>query len=208
MRFEVLVEGHADAPVVKEVLTRKYGLRQGIDFNIHAHHGNGRLPSNPLATPDRKHRGLLDQLPAKLRGWSTYFDEDTCVLVLVDVDHMPCRDLLRDLNVMLNQLGRRRPPNVLFRLAIEETESWFIADPNAVKLAFPRAITKKFPKTPDSISSAWEQLADALRIDRRSVTGEDKFNWAERISPYLNLDTPRSPSFKKLLEGIQRNLDV
>ncbi len=208
MRFEVLVEGHADTPVVKEVLTRKYGLRQGIDFRIHPHHGKGTLPANPLRQPDPRRRGLLDQLPAKLRGWSTYLDEDTCVLVLIDVDDIPCRDLLRELNAMLDHLEDRRPPNVLFRLAIEETESWFIADPEAIKLAFPRANTKKLPRTPDSIVGAWEHLADALRIDRRSVTGEDKFNWAEKISPHLNLNHPRSPSFRKLLEGIQRKLDA
>jgi len=202
--FEVLVEGYADTPAVREVLCRKFGLVENEHFRIHAHKGRGKLPNNILANPELKRQGLLDQLPAKLRGFS-YLGQGVCVLVVLDVDRTQCHDLLRDLNQMLAQLPKR-PLNVLFRLAIEETESWFIADPTAIKKAFPKAKLGKLPETPDAIVGAWEKLAEALGVDRNTVTGPDKYKWAEMIAPHLNLDSPRSPSFRKLIDGINRNL--
>ncbi|MBM5574247.1 hypothetical protein [Deefgea sp. CFH1-16] len=66
----------------------------------------------------------MDQLPAKLRGFS-YLSDDACVIVVVDVDDTPSGQLQHDLNAMLERLPKR-PNRVLFGLAIEETESWFI----------------------------------------------------------------------------------
>ena len=194
--FEVLVEGGSDVPALREVLVRKFGLTEGQDFRIHPHKGRGKLPGNLLGQPDPKQQTLLNQLPAKLRGFS-YLSDDACVVVVVDVDDTPCKDLLADLKSMLRRLPRK-PQRVLFRLAIEETESWFIADEGAVKNAFPRAKTQRIRSTaPDAIVGAWELLADALKVKRDEVTGADKFAWATAIAPHLNLDNPRSPSLRK-----------
>lgn len=200
--FEVLVEGAADVPAVREVLTRKFGLRAEENFRIHPHRGIGKLPANPLAEPDPKRQGLLDQLPAKLKGFS-YLGADVCVVVLVDVDDTPCHVLLADLNRMLGQLPKR-PPRVLFRLAIEETESWFIADRQAIKKAFPKSKLNKLPDTPDLIIGAAERLAEAIGHTDR-ISGPDKYHWAKQIAPFLNLDAPPSPSLQKFIEGIERN---
>lgn len=201
--FEVLVEGDSDVPTVREVFQRKFGLVENENFRIHRHKGRGKLPTNPLAKPDPRHQGLLDQLPAKLRGLS-YLGEAACIVVLLDADDTPCRELLNDLQQMLLTLPKR-PANVLFRLAIEETESWFIADPGAIKKAFPKARLNRLPDTPDAIVGAAEKLAEALGLERR-IAGPDKYKWAEKIAPHLDLDTPLSPSFRKLIEGIERNL--
>ena len=201
--FEVLVEGGSDVPALREVLVRKFGLIEDQDFRIHPHKGRGNLPANPLARPDCGQQTLLHQLPAKLRGFS-YLGDDACVVVVVDVDDTPCKKLLADLKSMLRRLPKK-PRRVLFRLAIEETESWFIADEDAVKKAFPRAKTQRIRTTaPDAIAGAWELLADALKIKRNEVTGADKFAWATAITPHLNLDNPRSPSLRKLIEGVNR----
>ena len=203
--FEVLVEGSSDVPALREVLVRKFGLTEDQDFRIHPHKGRGNLPGNLLAQPDPKQQTLLHQLPAKLRGFS-YLGDDACVIVVVDVDDNPCNQLLADLKSMLRRLPRK-PRRVLFRLAIEETESWFIADEGAVKSAFPRAKTQRIRNTPpDAIVGAWELLADALKINRNEVTGPDKFAWATVIAPHLNLDNPRSPSLRKLIEGVNREV--
>jgi hypothetical protein len=203
--FRVLVEGGADVPVLREVLTRKFGLREKDDFEIHPHKGRGKLPSNPLAEPERHHQGLLDQLPAKLRSFSGYGD-DICVLVVLDVDNTPCTAMLADLTAMLGKLPKR-PKRVLFRLAIEETESWLIADEQAVKCAFPRAKTKKLKDIEaDAIIGAWEVLADVIGINRKEVTGNDKHHWATMIAPHLDLDAAKSPSLQKLIDGIAREM--
>lgn len=203
--FEVLVEGASDMPAVKEVLTRRFGLEENIDFRIHPHRGRGKLPTDLLSPPHPNHQGLLDQLPSKLKGFS-YLPSSACVLVLVDADKDLCRDLLAQLDLMLKRLPKR-PNRVLFRLAIEETESRFIADIPAVRLAYPKARTQKLSRiTLDSIVGAWEELAEALGKLALSVTGVDKYEWAERIVPHLNLDEPRSPSLRKLIKGLEHEI--
>jgi len=203
--FELLVEGASDVPAVRDVLTRRFGLEENVNFRIHPHKGRGSLPGDLLGQPDPKQQTLLHQLPAKLKGFS-HLDDDSCVVVLVDVDRDPCGELLAQLNAMLVRLPKR-PARVLFRLAIEETESWFIADADAVVAAFPRARTQKMRRiAADDIIGAWEELAAALGIKTSAVTGSDKYAWAERISPYLNLQEPQSPSLRKCIEGIDREI--
>jgi hypothetical protein len=95
----------------------------------------------------------------------------------------------------------------LFRLAIEEIESWFIADPAAVLAAYPKALVSRLRKiSPDAIVGAWEALAGALKIDPRQVTGESKHEWATRTSPHLDLKNSASPSLHKLIEGVSREV--
>ncbi len=201
MFFEVLVEGGADRPVVKEVLQRRFGLKEGRQFRVHPHKGKGRLPDNPLATPDRKHRGLLDQLPAKLRGMS-WMGSDYCVVVLVDADDQECSQLKQSLIELCQSLDKK-PENVLFRIAIEETESWFIADLEAVKRAYPNANLGRLQGVePDTVIGAWEQLAKSLNKNPQQCRGADKHEWAIRISPQLNLDFPCSPSLEAFISGI------
>ena len=204
--FVVLVEGASDVPAVREVLLRRFGLVENEHFSIHPHQGKGKLPMNPLAVPDKKQRQLLHQLPAKLRAYGKSLDSSYVVLVVVDADDDPCMKLLADLNGMLNQLPVR-PARVLFRLAIEETESWFLADTTAVQKAFPRAkvaALKRIP--PDDIVGAWQQLAKA--IGSTGSSGTDKRRWAEKICPHLNLDVPNSPSLGKLISGVARELQA
>ena len=195
MFLEVFVEGASDAPVVREILSRRFELSEGAHFRVHPHAGKGQLPANPNSRPNPKHRGLLDQLPAKLRG---YAHTGHHVVVLVDADDTDCRVLLNDLHSMYKQL-RKKPQNVLFRIAVEEIESWFIADHNAVKRAYPRAKTSLLPSTPDQIIGAWEQLAAAL-----GCAGANKSQWAQNIAPHLDLNTPRSPSLQAFIRGIGR----
>jgi Domain of unknown function (DUF4276) len=204
-QFEVLVEGTSDVPAIREVLTRRFGLTEGEHFRIHPHQGKGKLPSNPLARPDGNQRQLLHQLPAKLRGYAKSLTPNFVVLVVVDADDEPCATLLADLNSMLAKLPAR-PPRVLFRLAIEETESWFVADPPAVKLAFPRANVAALKRIqPDAIIGASERLGEAIGVSGKS-SGPDKLRWAARICPYLDLETPKSPSLGKLISGVAREL--
>lgn len=203
-RFEVLVEGASDVAAIKEVLQRRFGLTQGEHFRIHPHQGKGKLPSNPLARPDQNKRQLLHLLPSKLRGYAKSLPPGSVVLVVVDADDTPGGDLLAELDAMLAALATR-PARVMFRLATEEAESWFIADTAAVKAAFPKAkiaALKNIP--PDAIVGAWEQLAKA--IGSTGSSGTDKRRWAEKICPHLDLDNPPSPSLRKLISGVAREI--
>jgi Domain of unknown function (DUF4276) len=205
--FEVLVEGKADVPAVKAVFERRFGLTQDQDFFIRPHVGIGRLPSDPNKKNDSTQQpGLLNQLPSKLRAYSRWLPEEAVVLVLIDSEKKPCTQLLAELNNMLEKLTVR-PPRVVFRLAIEETESWFIADPAAILKAFPKAKVAPLKKIkPDAVVGAWQQLAKV--IGSTGSSGTDKKRWAEKICPHLNLDNPTSPSLQKLISGIARELQA
>jgi len=205
MFMEVLVEGSADVPAVREILERRFNLMKDINFRIHPHRGKGKLPENILSKPNPKNRGLLDQLPAKLRGFGK-LPSPCCVVVLVDADDDNCIGLKSDLIDVYRKIDPK-PSCVLFRIAVEETESWFIADAIAVKKAYPKADLNKIPKSPpDSIIGAWENLAKALGRKPEDCIGADKIEWATRISPYLDLNDPKSPSLNAFLLGINRIL--
>lgn len=195
-----LLEGAADVPVMREILQRRFGLTENIHFELHPHQGKGRLPPYPHQRPDPQNRTLLHQLPAKLRAYASLGDS-ILILVVVDADDTPEDILMTDLTQMLAALSQR-PPRVLFRLAIEETESWFLADPDAIAAAYPGAKIRLIQKIePDAVIGAWERLAECLG-KKGQPAPKDKYSWAERIAPRMNLDHPRSPSLRKLLEGI------
>jgi hypothetical protein len=204
--IEVLTEGASDVPVIEQMLTRHFGLQQG-EFRIHPHKGKGRLPANPLAQPERQCQGLLDQLPAKLRGMS-WLPENALVLVLIDADDDDCLQLLTSLQTMFHLLPKK-PARVMFRLAIEETESWFLADTQALKAGIPRAKLNKVKDiVPDAVVGAWEVLADAIGVSRQTVTGIEKLAWAKAIAPHMNFADPRSPSLRELIDGTRLYLEA
>ncbi len=204
--FYILVEGDADVPVVREIMTRRFHLKENLNFRIHPHNGIGRLPSNPMKPPPTHLRGLLDLLPTTLLGMGRYCGEHECVLVLVDTDKTPCRELLSQLNAMLASLPHK-PPRVLLRLAIEETESWFIADTEALRKAYPGVNLQILRGIkPDSVIGAWEKLAEAIGEPLPKKRGHLKYAWAEKIAPHINLDRPFSPSLGKFISGVEREL--
>jgi len=206
--LEVLVEGVSDTPTVKEVLERKFQLQEGQDFRIHAHQGKGKLPADSLKKPHLKHRGLLDQLPAKLIGYGKSLGPQSWVLVILDVDDTPYKQVLAELNAMVNILPFK--PQVMFRLAIEETESWFIADTAALEKAYPGKIKNTVLRNikPDAIVGAWERLAEALKINPKEVSGTMKVEWAKQIAPHLDFNTPCSPSLAKLIQGLEKLISL
>lgn len=204
MKFlEVLVEGTSDQLTVRTILQRRFSLIENRDFRIHPHQGRGNLSKNPHQKPDPRHRGLLDHLPAKLKGYSS-FPGDRCVVVLLDADDTPCKELKKEL-VELHRKLNFRPSCTLFRIAVEETESWFIADLDAVRRAYPKVKVADLARIkPDSVVGASELLARVLGQKKDNFGRAEKTEWATRIAPHLDLDEPKSPSLKAFITGIQK----
>lgn len=202
--FEILVEGTSDVSLIEAVMTRRFGFVAGEHFRVHPHQGRGCLPRNLYETPNKKDKSLLNQLPAKLKGFSHQSDSHY-LIVLIDVDRDDPDELMKSLKDMLEKITKR-PKHVLFGLAIEEMESWLIADINAVSKAYPTAKIGQLKRIqPDQICGAWEKLAQAIgKTDLGCITGKHKEEWARKISPYLDLDNPPSPSFKQFIESIQQ----
>jgi hypothetical protein len=114
--------------------------------------GRGQFP-DPLQPQQLQHNGLLNQLEHKLAAYGTSLSVDDWVRVLLDLDNDNCVALLLELKRRLDALPGKQP-NVLFRLAIEETESWFIADFDALAEAFPERRLSKLKQmkiAPDAI---------------------------------------------------------
>jgi hypothetical protein len=203
MRCAVLLEGDSDVPVMREILTRKFGLKEKIDFSLHPHAGKGSLPLDMLGPPPQKARSLLELLPATLRGKH----QTPVVLVLIDLDNDDLSNRIAELTRMLRKLPQR-PPLVVFCFAIEEVESWFLSDINSLRAAFPSRVKANLLRTysPDSIVSSWELLAAVLGYDSEKSGPISKVQWAEKIAPHMNLESPRSPSLIHLLTRLRESL--
>lgn len=202
MMFHVLVEGTSDDPTVREILTRRFGLSRGGQFQIYPHGGRGKLPKNPNAAPALYDRTLFGQLPAKLRAYAGK-GLDACIVVLFDQDDDDCVKLLADLQKMLANLASK-PANVLFRIAMEEIEAWFLADQAAITAAYTHAVFHGVAAgDSDLIDDPSDILAGCLGVSL-PCTGQMKAEWAEAMAPYLDLDSPHSTSLAKFIEGIDR----
>lgn len=199
MILHVLVEGPSE-----RALFEGWGQRflSTHTLRIHPHQGKGRLPGNPDARVDPRRRGLLDQLPAKLRAFGQELDSRTDrVLVLVDADDDDCEELKERLVALTERIDPC--PEVMFRIAVEETEAFYLGDLNAIRKAFTSvklsAMKDYEQDAPDA--GTWEIFRDVI-----GASGEDKVEWATQIAPYLSKDPRknRSPSFRHLCTAMKK----
>jgi hypothetical protein len=104
-------------------------------------------------------------------------------------------------------------PEARFCISIEEGEAWFLGDIPAIKAAYPSAKDAVLGAyRNDSICGTWECLADAVYnggstalFDKGwQAIGAEKSQWAEKISPHMDVNNNASPSFtyfkQKLLD--------
>lgn len=187
MRLNVLVEGPSEEALLSCLLPR---LLPRHTFDIIKHQGKGRLRSSPRTTE----RGLLDQLLPKLRAYGRSLNPSVDrVLVLVDADNDDCRELKRRLT---RALARIHPqPTALFRIAVEETEAFYLGDRDAIRRAFPRAnLGRLRGYVQDSVCGTWELFREVV-----GATDEDKVAWAQAMAPVLSVDPNgnASPSFRQ-----------
>ena len=200
MRIHFLVEGLSEQAFLERWIPRF--LPPQHSFKIIPHRGKGKIPGDPSKKPDPKRQGLLDQLPAKLRAYGKELRPETDrILVLVDLDHNACPDLKTRMLDLLNYCSP--PPTVLFRIAIEETEAFYLGDKLAIRNAFPKCkLSKRDSYIQDSICGTWELFREVI-----GETGEDKVAWAKQIGPHLTtrwrgIQGNLSESFRQLCRGI------
>ncbi|MCL5286271.1 MAG: DUF4276 family protein [Nitrospirae bacterium] len=182
-------------------------------WRLHSYRGLGRIPGGLKASDNAYHRLLLKELPRLLQGYGKTPGIDGVVVVL-DSDKKNCREFLDELQILRD--GCRPVPRVLFRLAIEEIEAWYLGDRKALLEAYPRgkrAVLDGYVQ--DRPCDTWELLADAVYPGGREailragwpLPGQVKHEWAEKIGPLLGLERNMSPSFQKLLSGMKRLLN-
>ena len=214
MHFEVLAEDPSGSIALGHILGKILGANYTEhSWRMHPYKGKGRLPNNLYEAPNPKNQQLLNNLPSLLRGLGRSLDESTSVVVVVvDLDDDDCQRFKQDLLDVLNACNPR--PRTLFRIAIEESESWLLGDRAAVKAAYPNArdaVLNGYVQ--DSICGTWEALADAVHQGGAAklkelgfpADGEAKCEWARSIAPRMDVDRNQSKSFQVFRDGV-RNL--
>jgi hypothetical protein len=205
VHFEFIVEDQSGQKAL-EVLVPKI-IGDGHTFTIHSYKGIGKIPKNLSPKGDVKKRILLEQLPRLLRGYGRAFakypsDYQAAFILVCDLDKKCLKDFRRELFAIRDKCTPR--PETRFCIAIEEGEAWFLGDMSAIKSAYPRAkeaILNTYEN--DSICGTWEILAEALynggvaALSAKGwwAIGAEKSQWAEKISPHMNIKNNASPSF-------------
>lgn len=196
MRVHVLVEGPSERAFFDRWLPRAFS---GHQFVTHPHQGKGALPRHPDQAPPPRRFGLLDLLPATLRAYAASPETtNDGVLVVVDADDEPPADLALRIRKIVKKYA---PTRAVVRLAVEETEAYYLGDLRALKAAFPAAdMATARAFVPDSIVGTAERFGEIIGDD-----GLRKVLWAEQMGRRVTTDPARSrsPSFKELHAGIK-----
>ena len=216
-RIEALVEDRSGA-VILEALVRKLleslpGQSGSWELKIRPHRGLGGLPKDLHQKPLPYLSSLLGLLPAKLRAYQRVLPPGgpDLVLLVCDSDQKDSETFFRELLGVCRRLAPDLP--LLIGLAVEELESWMLADREAVLRAYPEAdiaVLDRYQQ--DSICGTWEVLARAVLGVRAEglilagypAVGMYKAEWAERISPYLDPERNLSPSFHRFRDALLR----
>ena len=133
------------------------------------------------------------------------------VVVVLDNDNRDCKIFLKELRAILASCNPA--PKTLFRLAIEEMEAWLWGDRLALLTAYPKAKKDTLNRyVQDSICGTWELLADAIypggsaaiRKAGWPLPGQIKHEWAEQVTPHMDVERNASHSFGKFRDGLSQ----
>lgn len=195
MTLHILVEGASELAFFDEWGKR---LRYPQQIRVHSHQGKGILPIGSVKA-NSKLRGLLDQLPFKLKAFEVALNPDAdAILVLVDADNDDPAELIERISEVVQICAPSL--RVKVSVATEETEAFYLGDLRALKRAYPDAnmnLAREY--IPDSICGTWEKFGEVVGDD-----GGNKVAWAEKMGAYVTTrpERSRSPSFKLMLRNI------
>ena len=158
---------------------------------------------------------LLKQLPARLKAYSAWLPADWAILVLVDRDDDHCEQLktqfehIAQVSGLLTKTaaGDGNRFQVANRIAIEELESWFFGDWQAVRNAYPRVAAtipqKAAFRDPDAIAGGtWEAMERVLQRAGYYRTGIRKLELARSIAPHMEPERNASHSFHMFCQAV------
>ena len=213
MHFEILVEDISGKIALDILVPKIIGTEH--TFQVRSYKGIGRLPQGLDTTTDPQKRILLDQLPRLIQGYGRTFaayPSNTVALIIVfDLDQKCLSTLRKELLALWSACDPR--PEAYFCIAVEEGEAWYLGDVPAIKRAYPHAKeVVLYAYSNDSICGTWEKLADALlaggakKLQKQGwqAVGKEKANWAEKITPCMDIDTNESPSFCYFRDKLRR----
>ncbi|HAG85362.1 MAG TPA: hypothetical protein DCL61_30510 [Cyanobacteria bacterium UBA12227] len=201
MHIEFLVE-ELSAEVALRNLVPKM-MPEEVTFEIHSYQGKS---------------ALLRKLPQRLQGYKQWLPPDWRIVILIDQDREDCRVLksklekiAADAGLITKSVAQNNKNNssfqVLNRLAIEELESWFCGDVDAIVAAYPKVsphlAQQATYRNPDEIAGGtWEALERTLQRHGYHLGGLEKVNAAREISAYMEPQHNRSRSFQVFRDGL------
>lgn len=205
MHFEILVED-LSGKVALDILMPKIIGKQHT-YRVISYRGIGHIPKDLKSHTDIRNRILLDRLPELFKGYGKTYSNNpakysTVLVIVCDLDN-ECLKLFRQ--KLFDLLNKCKPEiETRFCIAVEEGEAWLLGDLSAIKETYPKAKNNVLHRYQnDSICDTWERLADAiypggsnvLVKQHHSVIGKEKSKWAKTITPHMNVDENKSPSF-------------
>lgn len=205
MHVEVLVEEPSAEAALSALLPRLLGPE--VSFEIRIFQGK----------PD-----MLNQLPERLRAYPNWlphtYGEDWCVVVLVDEDRDDCRALKAQLEKIAAEASLPTKTSapagaqsgkdyyVVNRIAVEELESWFFGDLQALRAAYPKVPdtlrNKRGYRDPDAIKGGTAEALERV-LSSYYPAGMPKVEVAQRVAPHMDLDRNRSHSFKAFRDAMR-----
>jgi hypothetical protein len=142
-------------------------------------------------------------------------------LVMTDLDKRPCvPELIEDwFRCEIAEYSMRRHPNLLFRVAVHEAESWVMADREAFARYLGIAV-HHVPCEPDAVRDPKKKLLDLARLSRRRDLRDDLVprpgdkravgpDYNGRLAEFLhsswraNRAEARSPSFRRTFSKLK-----
>lgn len=139
---------------------------------------------------------LTRQLERKLRG---YQNPHARFIVMRDQDSDDCAKAKKDLARICARAGK---PKAKATIACRELEAFYLGDLNAVELGLgiPNLARQQHTarlRNPDAVATAARVLESLTKYHYKKVGG------SRAIAPHLNIETPRSASFRYLINAIQ-----
>jgi len=217
MHFEILVEDESGKRALEILVPNIIG--ENHTCTVHPYKGIGHIPRNLSNSRDPRNKMLLNNLPKLIRGYGKTFntyptDYPAVLIVVCDLDDKCLKKYREELLAILESCDPR--PITGFCIAIDEGEAWFLGDIDAIKSAYPNAKTSILDGYHnDSICGTWEKLADAIyaggsaSLSKKGwqAVSKEKSNWAEKISPNMDITNNSSPSFNYFRDKLRGVLD-
>ncbi|GAA1986922.1 DUF4276 family protein [Amycolatopsis minnesotensis] len=151
---------------------------------------------------------LLKRLPGLLKGYAVRLEWELLrIVVVIDRDLDDCAELKRKLVRIADDAGLPRSA-VLFRIAIDELESWFLGDVPALCAAYPRVPANLGEQAryrdPDATGKALRALEHVLKSNGYHRDHLAKVKAAVGIGVHMDVEANRSRSFQVFRDGLRR----
>ena len=219
MEVHFLVEDVSGAKFLEAFLQKYIAEKPEVTFNytIRPYKGIGGLKKGADAG-NIKSQQLLTDLPKRLRALNVALsgNPDSSVFIVLDNDTRNPEAFRAQLEGLLS--ANQITVDSVFCIAVEEMEAWLLGDIEAMQQAYPkladRIASKISSYQQDSICGTWEFLADILTkggiAKFRKMTpspqdvGMKTSEWAENIGCHMNIRNNCSPSFRYMIDALDR----